>query len=689
MHVDVQVCQQFFVNTLNINKGRVYYFFEKSNNRKTVTPGPLMHGKHTKKVLDERLKQEVRDHINKFPRMESHYCRKSTKKQYLDPGLNLTQMYRLYATESDNPLKISAYRNIFDYEFNLAFFHSKKDRCEKCVENEQLQNPSEQQIIDYAKHHKKKTNAHSERNKDREVEPDIRLQNKSVVAEFDLENVFQLPIANASILFYLRKFATYNLTVVVNKIVYNVFWNEFVCGRAGTHLASALVKALKRIVLDNPEKEELTLWSDSCVPQNRNSYMSAAIQGFLNSNHSGCIQTIDHKYSEAGHGEVQNVDCAHSVIEKFLRGKFIYSPVSLVKQFHKIPPGKSEFVILEMDDSDYFDYEALAQASKYSVIPYKKVVQLTYKKNQSEISFKLDFNDHFITSDIVLKQNYTSIPDLQELELHSTVTAGKMADIQKMYGIMPEIDRVYYQNGFKKIMGKLSPETPTLITKKRSEVNDSNEGHPSHVVVERIIDNKTKKATRNTVNGKKKLVQPTGNSNMHRKGPKIQEVISGGGESKDDHLDDSKNLDAVRCDKTAKKPKSSGRTAGTIFGETQVEKSNNVGIVVRVENAKMPITSGHMVESSMKHFGTPKNSNEALVEVGRFSEHFENSKSKPLSMQVVGSNRIENTQNGTKKLMPRNNRETGFPAATTLVDSTKKYSNKSRVRSTFFRFYKK
>lgn len=173
-----------------------------------MTPGPLMHGKHTKKVLDERRKQEIRDHINKFPHMESHYCRKTTNKQYLEQGLNLSQMYRLYATESENPLKISVYRNIFDYEFDLAFFRPKKDRCEKCVEHELLQNPSEQQINDYSEHDKNKTNAHNERNKDRKVKPEIRLQTKSVVAEFDLENVFQLPISNASILFYLRKLCT-------------------------------------------------------------------------------------------------------------------------------------------------------------------------------------------------------------------------------------------------------------------------------------------------------------------------------------------------------------------------------------------------------------------------------------------------------------------------------------------------
>lgn len=168
--------------------------------------------------------------------------------------------------------------------------------------------------------------------------------------------------------------------------------------------------------------------------------MSAALQEFLNSDNSGNLQHIEHKYSEAGHGEVQNVDCAHSVIEKFLRGKFIYSPVSLLKEFRKIPSGKSQFVILEMEHSDYFDYESLAKASKYTVIPYKKVVQLTYKKNDSKILFKLDFDDNFNSTDILLKQNYKTVPELQVLGLHSTVTAGKIADIQKMYGIMPEID---------------------------------------------------------------------------------------------------------------------------------------------------------------------------------------------------------------------------------------------------------
>lgn len=273
---DIRVCQQFFINTLDINKGRVYYFFRQGKKRSTITPGPATHGKHAKKKLSEELKQGVRDHINRFPAVDSHYCRQGTKKLYLDQGLNLSRMYRMYATETENPVKESAYRNIFDYEFNLSFFRPKKDRCDKCVESTIITNPSEEKLQEFNLHLARKEKAHAERNKDRDIAKIVTELVKVGVVSFDMENVFQMPIANASQLFYLRKFGVYVLTVFFNKTVYNVMWNEFICGREGTHLASALIKALKEIVLDNPQLEELILWSDSCVPQNRNSYVSGA-----------------------------------------------------------------------------------------------------------------------------------------------------------------------------------------------------------------------------------------------------------------------------------------------------------------------------------------------------------------------------------------------------------------------------
>lgn len=139
-----------------------------------------------------------------------------------------------------------------------------------------------------------------------------------------MENVFKVPRSNASIVYYKRKFSVLNLTVVLNKIVYNAMWDESLCGREGVHIANALVTILKEIVEDNPLLEHLTLWSDSCVPQNRNSIMSTAIQYFLNSSASKNLKQIDQKFSESGHGLVQEVDSAHSIIERFLRKKCIY-----------------------------------------------------------------------------------------------------------------------------------------------------------------------------------------------------------------------------------------------------------------------------------------------------------------------------------------------------------------------------
>lgn len=67
MNEDIQVCQPFFVNTLNVNKGRVYYYFSQNKNKPTITPAASRHGKHAKKVIPESKKQEIRDHIKRFP----------------------------------------------------------------------------------------------------------------------------------------------------------------------------------------------------------------------------------------------------------------------------------------------------------------------------------------------------------------------------------------------------------------------------------------------------------------------------------------------------------------------------------------------------------------------------------------------------------------------------------------------
>ncbi|KAK4876488.1 hypothetical protein RN001_012910 [Aquatica leii] len=46
--------------------------------------------------LDDSIKDTVRNHINSFKTIESHYCRKTTERKYFPPTLNISKMFLLY-----------------------------------------------------------------------------------------------------------------------------------------------------------------------------------------------------------------------------------------------------------------------------------------------------------------------------------------------------------------------------------------------------------------------------------------------------------------------------------------------------------------------------------------------------------------------------------------------------------------
>lgn len=69
-------------------------------------------------------------------------------------------------------------------------------------------------------------------------------------------------------------------------------------GRSGNNIASAFRRILDAVVEEN-DVSELTTWSDSCVPQNRNSIISNAVLDFLRDNPT--VSSIEMKYSLPGH----------------------------------------------------------------------------------------------------------------------------------------------------------------------------------------------------------------------------------------------------------------------------------------------------------------------------------------------------------------------------------------------------
>lgn len=163
--------------------------------------------------IEPACKEEIRKHINFFPHMEAHYCRKDNKKQYLDAQLSLAEMYRLYKVTVTNPVSESLYRFVFNHEYNLEFFKPKKDRCNKCEAFKVNYNRTEEEIENFNIHTTEKEFVKTVRDEDRSIVKKAKGTTHTCVVAFDLENVFSLPKAEVSNYFYKRKLNCYNLTV--------------------------------------------------------------------------------------------------------------------------------------------------------------------------------------------------------------------------------------------------------------------------------------------------------------------------------------------------------------------------------------------------------------------------------------------------------------------------------------------
>lgn len=260
------------------------YTVHGSKNNFSLTPADEKRGKKTLSKIPSERKDIARRHIASYPTIKSHYCRATIDRQYLDSTLNVTKMYDHYTVlcfaENEECISINVYREIFNNEFNLSFFCPKKDLCNLCAGYEALEkinNIDDKKNEEYENHIMNKEMMRMERDDDKIIITD------TAVICFDLQNVITLPKSNVGTAFYKRKLCVYNMTAHCNlsKKVYCAIWSEATVGRSGNDLACAVLRCLVAILKDNPNIKNIITWSDSCVPQNRNSIISTAMINFL------------------------------------------------------------------------------------------------------------------------------------------------------------------------------------------------------------------------------------------------------------------------------------------------------------------------------------------------------------------------------------------------------------------------
>lgn len=171
----IKVCKKMYLNTLDIGEWSVHNWTR--NEEKPVSEKKKTSRNTNTMALEEIAINNVKEFLDKLPKLPSHYCRKSTSKLYLEPIWQSRQgIYREYikylSENGKQTFKVSAtkFNTLFD-EINLALFSPKKDQCDLCCAYT-VGNVLEQ---DYNDHVVKKNAARAEKSRDKE-NPDPKVK---------------------------------------------------------------------------------------------------------------------------------------------------------------------------------------------------------------------------------------------------------------------------------------------------------------------------------------------------------------------------------------------------------------------------------------------------------------------------------------------------------------------------------
>lgn len=285
-----------------------------------------------KKTRKSTETENLEDFFSTQPKVESHYCRKSSAKLYIEPNWSSKrELYSFYKNDwclqkNVNPVSICTFSNKFE-EKNLGLFRPKKDLCDRC-ESFKTGNLEKK---DYEDHIMTREESRLEKEKD-------KINTKGLTFTMDLQALLMSPKSNVSSLYYKMKLAVHNFTFfnLETKDGYSFLWNETEGLLSSNEFASIISKFLLSLIPLSEGKDKIILYSDGCAYQNRSTNISNALLHISVTNHV----IIEQKYLEVGHTQME-ADSIHSTIERRLRYKNINVPadyISVIKEARMSQP---------------------------------------------------------------------------------------------------------------------------------------------------------------------------------------------------------------------------------------------------------------------------------------------------------------------------------------------------------------
>ncbi|XP_045491096.1 uncharacterized protein LOC123690980 [Colias croceus] len=460
----IRVCKTFFKNTLGISDRPIRTVISMQN---SIVGGFLKddkrgkHGKHNK--LDIAIIDGIKEHINSIPRIESHYCRASTSREYIEGGLSIAQLHRDYVTkcrtENVPHADYQIYYNIFTKEFNISFWSPKKDQCEDCAayNNAEDKEPLKSK---YDSHLEEKDLVRKEKQFDKE-----NANGKCIIAVYDLQAVMPCPRGDVSNFYYISKLNVLNLTIyeLGSKDVNCYVWHEGEGGRGVNEIGSCVLSYLRRLQENTKDDFEVIFYSDNCCGQQKNKYMIAmyiyAVTNLEN------LTAITHKFLIKGHSQNEG-DSAHSVIERnisrSLKSAPIYVPEQYITLIRTAKKKGNPYRVHELNHESFFDIKKIADGvgSNYSINEDREKVKMgdikvirVGKIHNDRFFYKCSFKEDSFKTVLVktraskIKKNLSSeIQPLYstKLPVSDSKKAGILTLIDK--NIIPRFYKNFYEN---------------------------------------------------------------------------------------------------------------------------------------------------------------------------------------------------------------------------------------------------
>ncbi|KAE8749578.1 hypothetical protein FOCC_FOCC003566 [Frankliniella occidentalis] len=399
-----QVCRKTFLGTLGETDRFVRNVVDnKSHSKSGITTDDRRGKKTPPHALSLTNKAEaINKHILSYPAYVSHYCRAKTgETKYLSSDLSVAEMYRQYTEDENNPtVSLSTYTQQFK-KTGLKFHPPQTDGCDTCdtmdtAIKEAPAGSAERKSLEEKKdlHLRKAEKAYV-------LKKAAKLEAKSDptkrVLVCDMQQCLPTPYLKCKRIYYSRQLYVLNYTVndCSTGLTHHYMWTEVEGHRGSNEVSSCLLRHILENIPDGVE--HLTVFSDCCSGQNRNSTM--CMMFFIALQEHPSLKKIEHILLVPGHTFMAEVDTKHAIIEK--HKKYI-DKINIPEEWYSIvdKAGKGKFKVHHMEA--FQDIAALAKDElvRRTVCTDKEPVQ--YMKNHwwqyekasiGMVSVKANFNE--------------------------------------------------------------------------------------------------------------------------------------------------------------------------------------------------------------------------------------------------------------------------------------------------------